>query len=132
MIAVNEQVHVGAAGTESGSTGGWFGGKWMTSYQRDMVLSELIDIVGREDVCTAEPDRFVYALDLTGLLRCGDRGRSRSCPISDCATQDNRKRYRRILQLANTHRLPVIPWRWIGLTGWGHCHLWGITLDTKN
>ena len=35
----------------------------LSSYQLDMVLGELIDIVGRQDVSTATPDRFIYAVD---------------------------------------------------------------------
>jgi hypothetical protein len=35
----------------------------LTSYLREIVLSELIDIVGEEDVTTDVADRFVYALD---------------------------------------------------------------------
>lgn len=104
----------------------------LTSYQRDMVLSELVDIVGQDDVCTAEPDRFTYALDHYWVPEMWvDRGEQPALP-DWIVHPKSPEEVSRILQLANIYRLPVIPWGGgSGSQGGALPIFGGITLDTK-
>jgi alkyldihydroxyacetonephosphate synthase len=104
----------------------------LKSYQYDMVLSELIDIVGREDVNTEIPDKFVYAVDHYWIPEMWvDRGEQPLLPdfIIHPKTPEE---VSRILQLANVYRLPVIPWGGGSSSQGGALPIYGgIILDTK-
>ena len=76
----------------------------LTSYQLDMVLSELIDIVGQEDVTTATPDLFVYAVDHYWIPEMWvDRGQHPILP-DVVVHPETPEEVSRILQVANTYR----------------------------
>ena len=104
----------------------------LSSYQLDMVLGELIDIVGRQDVSTATPDRFIYAVDHYWVPEMWvDKGEQPILP-DFVVHPETPEEVSRILQLANTYRLPVTPWGGGSGSQGGSLPLFGgIILDTK-
>ncbi|MGQ9586141.1 MAG: FAD-binding oxidoreductase [Anaerolineae bacterium] len=104
----------------------------LTSYQRDMVWSELVDIVGRDDVMTGAPDRLVYAVDHYWIPEMWvDRGQMPALP-DFVVHPETPEEVSRILQLANTYRLPVTPWGGGSGSQGGTLPIYGgIVLDTK-
>jgi len=104
----------------------------LTSYQRDMVLGELIDIVGRDDIATAEADRLVYALDHYWVPEMWvDRGEQPILP-DFVVHPETPEEVSRILELANAYRLPVTPWGGGSGSQGGALPLWGgLVLDAK-
>ena len=97
-----------------------------------MILSQLADIVGREEVSTAQPDRLVYAIDHYWLPEMWvDRGLKPVLPDFVVRPQTP-EQVSRLLQLANMHRIPVTPWGGGSGSQGGALPLWGgILLDTK-
>jgi len=104
----------------------------LTSYQREMVLSELIDIVGGEDVTIDSADRFVYALDHYWIPEMWvDRGQEPILP-DFVVHPETPEEVSRILQLANVYRLPVVPWGGGSGSQGGALSIYGgICLDLK-
>lgn len=104
----------------------------LTSYQFEMVLSELVDIVGFEDVSTEKPDQMVYAVDHYWITEMWiDRGKQPIFP-DFIVHPETPEEVSRILQLANVYRLPVIPWGGGSSSQGGTLPIYGgITLDTK-
>lgn len=104
----------------------------LTSYQLDMVLSELIDIAGQEDVSTAKVDQMTYAVDHYWIPEMWvDRGQEPVLP-DFVVHPETPEEVSRILQLANTYRIPVIPWGGGSGSQGGALPLFGgITLDLK-
>jgi len=95
-----------------------------------MVLSELIDIVGQEDVSTAKVDQMTYAVDHYWIRNVVDRDGNPSCPTSSF-TQRPLKGLP-ILQLAThiVYRYPL--GRRIGISG-GALPLYGaLPLTSKS
>jgi alkyldihydroxyacetonephosphate synthase len=104
----------------------------LKSYQYEMVLSELIDIVGREDLSTEAPDKFVYALDHYWIPEMWvDRGEQPLLP-DFIVHPESTEEVSRILQLANVYRIPVVPWGGGSSSQGGALPIYGgILLDTK-
>jgi alkyldihydroxyacetonephosphate synthase len=104
----------------------------LTSYLRDMVWGELIDIVGMEDVATTQPDRLIYALDHYWVPEMWvDRGEELILP-DFVVHPETPEEVSRVLQLANAYRLPITPWGGgSGSQGGALPLLGGIILDTK-
>lgn len=104
----------------------------LTSYQLDMVLSELVDIVGVEDVSTAKADQLTYAVDHYWIPEMWvDRGLEPVLP-DFVVHPKSPEEVSKILQLANTYRIPVIPWGGGSGSQGGALPLFGgITLDLK-
>ena len=104
----------------------------LTSYQLDMVLSELIDIVGQEDVSIAKVDQMTYAIDHYWIPEMWvDRGLEPVLP-DFVVHPETPEEVSRILILANTYHLPVIPWGGGSGSQGGALPLYGgITLDLK-
>lgn len=104
----------------------------LTSYQFEMVLSELVDIVGLEDVSTEKPDQMVYAVDHYWIPEMWvDRGKQPVFP-DFIVHPETPEEVSRILQLANVYRLPVVPWGGGSSSQGGALPIYGgITLDTK-
>jgi len=80
------------------------------SLLQEFIVTELIDIAGPEDVSVAEVDRLVYSTDFFWLPQMWlDRGLRPPAPdviVHPESTQE----VARILQVASTHRIPVIPY----------------------
>lgn len=107
-------------------------GRPLTSYQRDMVWSELVDIVGQDDLMTGAPDRLVYAVDHYWIPEMWvDRGQLPVLP-DFIVHPETPEEVARILQLANTYRLPVTPWGGGSGSQGGSLPIYGgIVLDLK-
>ena len=79
-------------------------------YPSIMLASELASIVGRDNVSTRETDKLVYSCDYYWVPRLWiDRGRMSSTP-DVVVHAENKEQISLVLQLANQHRIPVIPW----------------------
>lgn len=104
----------------------------LTNYQHDMVWSELVDVVGREDVSTELADQFVYAVDHFWIPEMWvDRGKMPILP-DFIVHPETVEEVARVLQIANTYRIPVTPWGGgSGSQGGGLPIYGGIMLDTK-
>lgn len=104
----------------------------MTGIRDAMVYSELEEIVGQEHITAAEPQRLVYSTDWFWLPQMWlDRGEELRKPdaIVHPATVGE---ISEIMKVANTHRVPVIPWGGgSGSQGGGVPLYGGILLDTK-
>lgn len=104
----------------------------LKSYQYDMVLSELIDIVGQDDVTTETPDKFVYAVDHYWVPQMWvDRGEQPILP-DYIVHPETPEEVSRVIQLANVYKLPVVPWGGGSSSQGGALPIYGgIILDTK-
>jgi alkyldihydroxyacetonephosphate synthase len=104
----------------------------MASLQYEMIRSELEEIVGEEHISTRESDRLVYATDWFWLPQMWlDRGEKPTLPdyIVHPGTAEE---IAEILKIANTYRIPVIPWGGgSGSQGGATPVFGGIMLDVK-
>lgn len=80
------------------------------TYPLIMAISELQNLVGRENVSLTEADRFAYSCDYYWVPRVWiDRGRMPNLP--DVVVHvENSSQLSRILKIANQYRIPVVPW----------------------
>ena len=82
----------------------------ITELQWHMILTEIADIVGKENVTTTEADRLVYGVDyfwVPGMLV--DRGKLP--PLPDVVVQPvTVDQISALVKLANVYRIPIIPW----------------------
>jgi alkyldihydroxyacetonephosphate synthase len=103
-----------------------------TSYLFDMVLFELADIVGRENVSTRQADKVAYSVDYYWVPELWhDRGMEKPCPdyIVFPSTTDE---VSRIMAVANEYKIPVTAWGGgAGSQGGALAIDGGIILDTK-
>ncbi|MBU1934479.1 FAD-binding oxidoreductase [Patescibacteria group bacterium] len=104
----------------------------LKSYQYDMVLSELIDIVGKDDLTIATPDKFVYAVDHYWVPEMWlDRGEQPVLP-DFIVHPETPEEVSRIMILANTYRIPITPWGGGSGSQGGSLPVYGgIILDVK-
>jgi len=82
----------------------------ISSYNRDLVLSELEKAVGAENVYADEADRRCYSTDIYWLsqLYCY-YGLER--PLPDfIVLPGSGEQVSEVLKIANRHRIPVVPW----------------------
>lgn len=98
----------------------------------DMVLSELADAVGEEHLTTRAADRLVYATDWSWMPQMWlDRGEEPSTP-DFIVYPGSAEEISRILQIANTYRIPVVPWGGGSGTQGGATPIFGgILVDVK-
>ena len=98
----------------------------------DLLLSEVADVVGEDDVTTREVDRIAYAQDYFWLGQMWlDRGEDPSRP-DIIAYPESTEEISRILKIATRHRVPIIPYGGGSGTQGGTVPLYGgITLDLK-
>jgi len=103
-----------------------------TGLQREMIRSELEEIVGEAYVSTREADRLVYATDWFWLPQMWlDRGETPRTP-DYIVHPGSAEEISAILKIANTYRIPVIPWGGgSGSQGGALSIFGGIILDTK-
>lgn len=98
----------------------------------DLLLSELADIAGAEDVSIREVDRLAYASDYCWLPQMWlDRGEA--APTPDVIVHpESAQEVGRILRVANRFRVPVIPYGGGSGTQGGTVPLYGgILMDLK-
>ncbi|GIV95700.1 MAG: alkyldihydroxyacetonephosphate synthase [Herpetosiphonaceae bacterium] len=100
--------------------------------QGEMIRSELADVVGEEYISTEETDRLIYSTDWSWMPQMWlDRGERLATPdyIVHPASAEE---ISAILKIANTYRIPVIPWGGGSGTQGGTLPIYGgITVDTK-
>ncbi|MCI0621511.1 MAG: FAD-binding oxidoreductase [Acidobacteria bacterium] len=104
----------------------------MQSLQRQMIETELADIVGREYVLTDEADRMIYGVDYFWLPRMlVDRGQIP--PLPDMVVlPETVEQVAAIVRLANVYRIPLIPWGGGSGSQGGIMPVYGgVTLDLK-
>jgi alkyldihydroxyacetonephosphate synthase len=98
----------------------------------EIVVTQLIDIAGPDDVSVSDVDRMVYSTDFFWVPQMWiDRGQRP--PMPDVIVHpESTAEVVKILQIAATHRLPVIPWGGgTGSQGGGLPLYGGILLDLK-
>ncbi|MBP7690709.1 MAG: FAD-binding oxidoreductase [Anaerolineales bacterium] len=97
-----------------------------------MVLSELVDIVGEAHVSTRESDRLAYATDWWWVPQMWlDRAEEPVMP-DVIVHPGSPEEIARVLQVANTYRIPVVPWGGGSGTQGGATPIYGgILLDVK-
>jgi alkyldihydroxyacetonephosphate synthase len=79
-------------------------------YPSVMLASELASIVGKDNVSTRGTDKLAYSCDYYWVPRLWiDRGRISSTP-DVVVHAENKEQISLVFQLANQHRIPVIPW----------------------
>lgn len=102
------------------------------SFQREVITSELADVVGPAYVSTQPSDRLIYAGDWSWMSQLWlDRGEQP--PLPDFVVHPgSAAEVGRVLQVAARHGLPVVPWGGGSGTQGGAAPLYGgIVLDTK-
>ena len=103
-----------------------------TGLQVEMIRSELAEVVGDTHVSTAEVDRLVYSTDWFWLPQMWlDRGETPRKP-DYIVRPGSAEEVSSILKIANTYRIPVIPWGGgSGSQGGALSVFGGIVVDTK-
>ena len=98
----------------------------------DMVLSELADAVGEEHISTRASDKLVYATDWSWMPQMWlDRGEEPPSP-DFIVHPGSAEEIARVLQIANTYRVPVVTWGGgSGTQGGAFPIFGGIVLDVK-
>ncbi len=98
----------------------------------EMVLSELADAVGGENVSTRAADRLVYATDWSWMPQMWlDRGMEPPSP-DVVVHPGSAEEISRVLKIANVYRIPVTPWGGGSGTQGGAAPIYGgILLDVK-
>ena len=82
----------------------------VTSYYSVMILTELEDAAGRDNVKTRHSDRLAHAVDYYWVPRCWvDRGREPILP-DYVVYPESTAQVSKILRIANQHRIPVTVW----------------------
>ncbi len=105
---------------------------FMRGYAFDMVLSELVDIVGEQYVSTRETDKLSYSTDWSWMPQVWlDRGENPVTPdviVHPASAEEISK----VLKFANAYRMPVVPWGGGSGTQGGALPIFGgILLDVK-
>jgi len=79
-------------------------------YLTSMILSELEDVVGENNLKTKNVDRFAHAVDFYWVPRVWvDRGKNPILP--ECVVYpENVEQVSKIVKISNTHRIPLTAW----------------------
>ncbi len=103
-----------------------------TSYMFDMILFELADIVGKENVSIKKPDKIAYSVDYYWTAELWhDKGLESPEPDYIIHPEDT-EQVSRIMKLANEYKIPVTVWGGgAGSQGGALPVAGGIILDTK-
>ena len=106
------------------------------SYMFDMVLFELQDIVGKDNVSIKNSDKQVYSIDyfwVSEMWHDRQKNRDISRPVADYIVHPgSTAEVSKILKVANTYKIPVTVWGGgSGSQGGALPVLGGIILDTK-
>ena len=80
------------------------------AFMNDMILSELEDVVGTQNVSTSESDRIIYGVDYFWVSRMwADRGQRLPTP-EWIVCPGSKEEISRILKIANYYKIPVNIW----------------------
>ncbi|MCC6803309.1 MAG: FAD-binding oxidoreductase [Anaerolineae bacterium] len=81
-----------------------------SSLQKQMILTQIADIIGAENILTSETDRLAYGVDVFWVpTMLVDRGEVP--PLPDVVVQpETVEQISELVKLANVYRIPVIPW----------------------
>ncbi len=102
------------------------------TYAREMVMSELEDIVGPENLTTRDVDKLAYAVDQYWIPRAWVERGCWPCAPDVIVRPGSVEEISAILKLANAHRVPVTVWGGgSGSQGGALATSQGIVLDTK-
>lgn len=104
----------------------------MRGYAFDMVLSELVDVLGEDYVSTRASDKLVYSTDWSWMPQVWlDRGEApvtADVIVHPASTAEIAK----VIKIASAYRLPIIPWGGGSGTQGGVLPIFGgILLDVK-
>ncbi len=104
----------------------------MYPLQRQMIETELADIVGREWILIDESDRLIYGVDNFWVPRMMV-DRHQVPPLPDFVVlPESVEQVAKIVKLANVYRIPVIPWGGGSGSQGGIMPVYGgITMDLK-
>lgn len=103
-----------------------------THFHSEMIRSELEEIVGRDHISTTDNDQLIYSTDWSWMPQMWlDRGRR--LPTADYIIHPaSVEEIVAIMKVANSFRIPVIPWGGGSGTQGGALPIYGgILLDTK-
>lgn len=102
------------------------------SYMYDMILFELKEIVGDDNVSISEADKISYSIDFYWISQMWHY-RGEKCPVPDyIVLPDTTEEVSKILILANEYKIPVIVWGGGGGAQGGALPIYGgIILDMK-
>src|SRR6478672_9552846 len=103
-----------------------------SSLEFEMIRSELADVVGDEFVSISEVDKLVYSTDWSWMPQMWlDRGQKPPSPDFIVHPADPQE-ISAVLKVANTYRIPVVPWGGGSGTQGGAVPVFGgILLDVK-
>lgn len=103
-----------------------------TSYLNAMIASELEDAVGPEHVSISSSDRTAYSTDYYWVPEVWhDRGETNPAP-DFVVHPGSAEEVSRVLRIANTHRIPIVPWGGGSGSQGGALPMYhGIVLDMK-
>ena len=101
-------------------------------FLREMIRSELVEIVGEAFVSTDETDKLVYSTDWAWMPQMWlDRGKPLNTP-DYIVHPGSAEEISEIMDIANKYRIPVVPWGGgSGSQGGALPIFGGILLDTK-
>ena len=78
-------------------------------FQREMIRSELVEVVGEAFVSTDETDKLIYSTDWSWMPQMWlDRGRP-LMPPDYIVHPGSAEEIAEIMEIANKYRLPVVP-----------------------
>ncbi len=102
------------------------------NYMNEMVLSELIDAVGREYVSSANADRLGHAVDYYWIPEMWHHRGYTPTRADYIVHPGSAEEVAKVLRIANTYKIPVTPWGGGSGSQGGALPVYGgIILDTK-
>lgn len=104
----------------------------VSPFQFEMIRSELADAVGAEQVSVSDVDRLVYSTDWSWMPQMW-LDRAQTPPAPDMIVHPgSAEEIARVLQIANTYKMPVVPWGGGSGTQGGAIPIYGgILIDVK-
>jgi alkyldihydroxyacetonephosphate synthase len=102
------------------------------TFQREMIRSELADIVGEAHVSISDADKLIYSTDWSWMPQMWlDRGQP-LMPPDFIVHPGSPEEIAELLDIANKYKIPVVPWGGGSGTQGGALPMFGgILLDTK-
>ena len=103
-----------------------------STFRRELIRSELEEVVGADHISTRESDKLVYSCDWFWLPQMW-LDREQRLPVPDYIVHPGTvSEVSVIMEIANRHRIPVIPWGGGSGTQGGALALYGgIVMDLK-
>ena len=80
------------------------------SYMYEMIRTELTDIVGDDNVCTRDADKFGHSIDYYWIPEMWhDRGKETKKP-DFVVHPGSAEEVARVIKIANQYKIPVVTW----------------------